>query len=323
MKRFLFVLCALAVVPAADAFTVQGHIEGGEGLALRHCIGVPLTFDTLYIAIPIPFVNNYIFSDMAEGEYVLFAFQDLNTNLMPDVDEPRGFYGGDFPEPLIVDQDLDGIDITIEPPNTGGFSGEISYGGEQTGWTGVVVHDNPEFAEFPRGAGILLNDSGSGEYFALVDTLGVFYAYAFMDVNANFAFDAGEPRGVYGGETPLPIVVETGSFPDTVNIVMADTPSSVIEDPQVTPEIYWLGNIYPNPFNSTARVPFGLVRPAEVELRACNILGRQVSVVAAGLYPAGTHEVIFSADSLPTGFYLVELRANGMVRARRAAVLIR
>ena len=68
---------------------------------------------------------------------------------------------------------------------------------------------------------------------------------------------------------------------------------------------------YPNPFNAQTVIPFTLDRAGLVKLEIFNIVGR--SVGAKGLsplqakYSAGNHEIIWKAEGLSSGVYLVRL----------------
>ena len=84
-----------------------------------------------------------------------------------------------------------------------------------------------------------------------------------------------------------------------------------------------LGDVYPNPFNSSARVPFELSVPTRVRLSLYDVTGRRVRNLKDAVYTAGRHEFMFTADaSLASGLYLVSLEAAG-VRKMAKAVLIK
>jgi len=64
---------------------------------------------------------------------------------------------------------------------------------------------------------------------------------------------------------------------------------------------------YPNPFNPSATIRFSLPESAQVRLVVYDVLGRQVRVLVDGTREAGTHEVAFNAEDLPSGMYLYRL----------------
>lgn len=312
MKRdFVLILFCAMLGWGGNAFgySLSGSITGGQGLPLRYVFAVPVTLDTVYITIAIPFVNTYNFPNLATGGYTLFAYQDLNGNFTPDPDEPRGFYGGEVPQVFQLISDTSGIVIELRPPNTGGFSGTVSYAGEQTGATYVMASRSPQFEGLPNGIGLLLNNTGNGDYTCFVDSFGVYYARAFMDLNGNFQRDTDEPFGIYGGATPLPINVQTGNFPDNVDIVMTD-PSAADERPRPAAPDFRLQNVYPNPFNNSATVSFRLDAPGTATLSLYDATGRLTRTIVQTQFAAGEHRVQLNAAGLPSGVYFLRLAAD-------------
>jgi hypothetical protein len=79
---------------------------------------------------------------------------------------------------------------------------------------------------------------------------------------------------------------------------------------------------YPNPFAGATTIPFEVDRPDHVTIRIHDALGRQVAVLADGIFPAGRHEVKWDASAHPPGMYLIRLeagtqRVSGMVTVLR------
>ena len=311
-RILIFALVLLLTTPlTVRAFSISGSVTGGQaGLTLKWVVGIPTTLDTVYLTFALPFVNTYALSNVPAGGYLLFAYQDLNLNVIPDLDEPRGFYGGTPPQVLMVSSDTAGINIELLPPENGGFTGTVTYDGDQRGATIISAFDNPTFSGAPRGAGAVLDTSGVGDYIAMVDTFGIYYAYAFMDLNLNFTYDPDEPFGIYGGETPLPINVQPLNFPDNVDITLTD-PSATPPLPRALPRELTLISAYPNPFNSAATVAFTLRSTSPVELIAYDLLGREALRIETGVLAAGEHRAVLNGDALPSGVYLIRLQAGG------------
>ncbi|MFZ5434265.1 MAG: T9SS type A sorting domain-containing protein [Calditrichota bacterium] len=302
----IYLLCLILGAGTAQAYSISGSITGGTGLPLRYVFAVPTTLDTFYITIAIPFVNTYGFSGLDEGGYVLFAYQDLNTSITPDLDEPRGFYGGDIPQVFELISDTTGVNIELHPPNQGGFSGTISYSGAGTGTTLLFAYYNPDFLDLPHGGSLLFNNTGNGDYVALVDSFATFYAYAFMDLDGNFAWDPGEPRGVYGGGTPTAIVVQESNFPEGIDITLEET--SWTDEPRAAiGEEFALSEVYPNPFNSTATISFTLSSPMVMDVALYDLLGRRVQTLTKGPLSSGFHRVQIEGSQLSSGMYFVRL----------------
>ncbi|NQT33880.1 carboxypeptidase regulatory-like domain-containing protein [bacterium] len=88
------------------------------------------------------------------------------------------------------------------------------------------------------------------------------------------------------------------------------------------PQEFKLGTPYPNPFNSTTRVGFDLPVNNHVQLDLIDLSGRRVRTLVDEPYPAGTHQVTISADELPSGVYILLMRA-GDSRALKKVVLVK
>ena len=322
MRRLSIGLIALILpVLTAMGFTVSGNVSGASGFSLVFVYTIPTALDTFYVTIANPFNGNYSQGGLDSGGYTFMAFQDLDVNLVPDIDDPRGFYGGDIPTVLQVTEDVSGIDIELAAPNTGGFLGTITYEGTETGTTLIFAHRTNTFEGLPSGASVLFNNTGNGDYTAVVDSFGTYYAYAFMDLNTNFQFDEGEPYDVYGDDAePEPISIEQGEqYPDGIDFELIATPSAT--PPVRVASDFRLGHAYPNPFNAATTIPFSLDRQMVIELTAHDVLGRTVATLASGSYPAGEHSVKFGDGRLASGVYVIELRAHGVSTCTPAILL--
>lgn len=80
---------------------------------------------------------------------------------------------------------------------------------------------------------------------------------------------------------------------------------------------------YPNPFNPSTVIGFdvGAKGLSPVRLAVYDILGREVAVLADGMYSPGAHSVRFDASGLPSGVYIYRLEADGMTLAGRMLYL--
>jgi len=88
-----------------------------------------------------------------------------------------------------------------------------------------------------------------------------------------------------------------------------------------TPRLTLLQNS-PNPFNPSTSIRLTLSRAGHIDLRAYDIAGREVAVIASRRMEAGAHEILWNASGLSSGVYFYLLRAEGRTLSRKA-VLIR
>jgi hypothetical protein len=66
-------------------------------------------------------------------------------------------------------------------------------------------------------------------------------------------------------------------------------------------------SVYPNPGNPNFSIIFNLPTRSDIRLAVYNVLGQQVAVLAYGWHDAGSHQLIWQADGLPSGIYFVRL----------------
>jgi len=113
----------------------------------------------------------------------------------------------------------------------------------------------------------------------------------------------------------------------TVVYILKTTPDPVsVRNPvsPLTPSTLLLALAYPNPFNSTTRIEFGLSKLALTRVQIFDPLGRRV----ADLMPPGTtalregkHSVVWNATGVPAGEYLIRLQAGEQSQATSVQVV--
>lgn len=79
------------------------------------------------------------------------------------------------------------------------------------------------------------------------------------------------------------------------------------------PERWVLEQSYPNPFNPSTTIRYGLPVRSHSRLVVFNTIGEEVAVLQDGNEDAGYHEVRFDASGLPSGVYLCRIRAGAFV----------
>ena len=89
------------------------------------------------------------------------------------------------------------------------------------------------------------------------------------------------------------------------------------------PESYFLDQNFPNPFNPTTTIRFGIITSGNVSLKVYDILGREVAVLADEYLRAGSYERVFDAGNLSSGvyFYTLRLRSGQALRVTSGQAL--
>lgn len=83
------------------------------------------------------------------------------------------------------------------------------------------------------------------------------------------------------------------------------------------PTEYYLSGGYPNPFNSTVRLSYGLPEDGLVSIRVYDLSGRCVEMLASSSVKAGNHSLVWDARNVSSGIYVCRLEAKGVSKSRK------
>ena len=83
------------------------------------------------------------------------------------------------------------------------------------------------------------------------------------------------------------------------------------------PEKISLDSAYPNPFNPTTTIEFGLPFDSEVSIQIYNLQGRVVETLASEYMQAGYHSVTWNADNFSSGVYFVKMASGDYVSTQK------
>ena len=96
-----------------------------------------------------------------------------------------------------------------------------------------------------------------------------------------------------------------------------EMPSSLVAQT----ETFNLLSCYPNPFNSQTTVSFHLVESGQVSLKAYDVAGRVVTVLANNFLNAGYYSIPFGNSQMPSGVYFLRMESNGKSEVQKALLL--
>jgi len=110
-------------------------------------------------------------------------------------------------------------------------------------------------------------------------------------------------------------------IPDNGIIQLFDYNSTFIEVERNQPTDFILHQNYPNPFNPTTTISYELLNSGYVSLNLYDILGNKISELVAGEKPAGKHNILFDAGSLPSGVYTYVLNIGDKIQSKKLMLI--
>jgi hypothetical protein len=96
--------------------------------------------------------------------------------------------------------------------------------------------------------------------------------------------------------------------PDTIVVSGTGIPATSVKDPALIPDAYSLGQNFPNPFNPSTIIRYGLRAKSNVRLEIFNVLGQKVDALVDAEQNEGYHAVTWHA-SVPSGVYFYRIDA--------------
>jgi photosystem II stability/assembly factor-like uncharacterized protein len=95
---------------------------------------------------------------------------------------------------------------------------------------------------------------------------------------------------------------------------------SADEPPAALAGDYSLRN-YPNPFNPSTTIRFGVSHQSNISLDVFDVLGQRVTGLYSGTVEPGIHTVMWNCPTCPSGIYLARLQAGGRITAQRMLLM--
>ncbi len=177
----------------------------------------------------------------------------------------------------------------------------VSYSDVEGGYTGTGnLNTDP-----------LFRDAASGDFHLQSTDCG----YSFNSP----CIDAGNPAYE---DSPLScdwglgqVRSDMGAFGGMNSVV--DVPEEDIE----LPSDYVLYQNYPNPFNPSTKIKYSVPQSSNVVIKVFDVLGNEIETLVNEEKPAGTYELTWYAEQLPSGVYFYQLRAGDYVQTRKMILL--
>jgi hypothetical protein len=100
------------------------------------------------------------------------------------------------------------------------------------------------------------------------------------------------------------------------------TPVSVDRENNIVPAQFYLDQNFPNPFNPSTEIKFGIKEASNIDLRIYDALGREVAVLINNQFmSAGSYNVKFNASNLASGTYIYRITTGVNTVSRKMQLL--
>jgi hypothetical protein len=122
----------------------------------------------------------------------------------------------------------------------------------------------------------------------------------------------------FGGDlTPKDTVLVLTENDSSAYIEFVYSLSTSIVNIEEVPASYYMNPNYPNPFNPSTTIMYGIAKTGHVKLDIYNQLGQRISTLIDRVQRAGRHFVQWKPDNMASGIYIYRLTADGHVFSRK------
>ncbi len=221
----------VADIVFANHTDFSGNISGtvttnanDPGKTMVICAGLSKT--PLSVTAADPRTGNYALTNLADGTYIVFAYRDMDENILFTPGEP---FSESYLEPFCLCKDDNSkiIDLALQEAGNSSIAGTVSYDGDQHGFIATIL-----LGLSPTPLNIaLLPSPGNYQFNNLA--AGVYFSGSFMDVNTNALPEEGEPVGLYTKDF---ILLNKDSQVAPIDIVLEDAPDAAISGTIYGPE---------------------------------------------------------------------------------------
>ncbi|MEX1276946.1 MAG: T9SS type A sorting domain-containing protein, partial [Bacteroidota bacterium] len=99
-------------------------------------------------------------------------------------------------------------------------------------------------------------------------------------------------------------------------------PATSIDGPgDVVPQSFFVDQNFPNPFNPSTTISYGLPSEENVVVKVYSMLGQEVATLFEGRQAAGTYQMQFNASHLPSGAYIYRVQAGSSTVVKQMMLL--
>jgi hypothetical protein len=100
----------------------------------------------------------------------------------------------------------------------------------------------------------------------------------------------------------------------------ADSPSFVRNEIRIL-YAYSLEQNYPNPFNPSTKIQYSIPNTSNVIISVFDILGNKIETLVNEEKQAGTYEITWFAEGLPSGVYFYQMQAGFFIETKKMLLM--
>lgn len=112
---------------------------------------------------------------------------------------------------------------------------------------------------------------------------------------------------------------EGASF--SLDLVQVISPTGIRNINFNTPTSYNLSQNYPNPFNPSTTISYEIPKSSFVNITIYNTNGQEVAILVNEQNTAGTYNITFNAQNLPSGVYLYKMKTGDFVKSLKMSLI--
>jgi len=87
------------------------------------------------------------------------------------------------------------------------------------------------------------------------------------------------------------------------------------------PTSFRLDQNYPNPFNPSTKIKYSIPRSSQVVIEIFDIIGNEIEKLVNEEKTAGTYELTWYAEGLPSGVYFYQLKAGDFIQTKKMVLM--
>ena len=87
------------------------------------------------------------------------------------------------------------------------------------------------------------------------------------------------------------------------------------------PAVYALSQNYPNPFNPSTKIKYSVPKASTVVIKVFDLLGNEIETLVKEEKPAGTYEITWHSEVLPSGIYFYQLKAGIYIETKKMLLI--